>query len=90
MVHEQASRKLARLLHKGMDIWVVKVSRLFVSRARKGEITILLFDIVWVYHQSLERIVEHDVLQNKDGHRHFGLDEERWRRARWSHEIEGE
>ena len=77
MVHEQALRKLARLLHKGMDIWVVKVSWLFMSRARKGEITILLFNIVWVYHRSLERIVEHDVLQNKDGCKHFRLDKER-------------
>ena len=72
----EASRKLERL-HKGTDIWVVKLDRLFVSRSREGDITVLLFEIVWVYHWSLERIVGPNVLQNRDRSKYSALDEER-------------
>ena len=85
----EASTKLERF-HKGMEIWVVKLSRLFVSRPRKQDITILLKEIMWVYHRFLISIYVLNVLKNRDGSKYSDLDEEKSRHAQYCHERKGD
>lgn len=69
---------------------MVKLSRLFVSRPRKQDITILLKEIMWVYHRFLISINVLNVLKNRDGCKYSDLNAERSRHAQCCHERKGD